>query len=196
VLCAVDLSGGDLSQVQAGVERWFDSAMERVSGWYKRQTARWLLIIGISIAAIGNVDAIRVARSLYRDTAPREAAVALATAIARDQMAPSSLGDDAVVNQRALEQLGSLGLPIGWPDAEWSSHSFTRVLGWLITAIAISLGAPFWFEMLNRIMPMRSTVKPGERGLLSQASTEGPPAEAKTFEAHEWGAGNPREGVL
>lgn len=36
-------------------------------------------------------------------------------------------------------------------------------LGWLITAVAISLGAPFWFDMLNKIMVVRSTVKPREK---------------------------------
>jgi hypothetical protein len=36
-------------------------------------------------------------------------------------------------------------------------------LGWLLTAMAISLGAPFWFDILNRLMVIRSTVKPHEK---------------------------------
>ncbi len=36
-------------------------------------------------------------------------------------------------------------------------------LGWLLTAMAISLGAPFWFDLLNRLMVIRSTVKPHEK---------------------------------
>jgi hypothetical protein len=31
-----------------------------------------------------------------------------------------------------------------------------HLLGWLITVLAISLGAPFWFDMLNRIVAIRS----------------------------------------
>jgi len=31
-------------------------------------------------------------------------------------------------------------------------------LGWLITAIALSLGAPFWFDLLNKLMKLRSSV--------------------------------------
>jgi hypothetical protein len=38
-----------------------------------------------------------------------------------------------------------------------------RILGWLITGFAISFGAPFWFDLLNRMMVIRSTVKPHEK---------------------------------
>jgi hypothetical protein len=37
------------------------------------------------------------------------------------------------------------------------------LLGWLITACAVSFGAPFWFDMLNKIMVVRSTIKPQEK---------------------------------
>ena len=36
-------------------------------------------------------------------------------------------------------------------------------LGWLTTALAIMLGAPFWFDVLNKFMIVRSTVKPDEK---------------------------------
>ena len=36
-------------------------------------------------------------------------------------------------------------------------------IGWLITTLALSLGAPFWFDTLNRFMVVRSTVKPKEK---------------------------------
>ena len=32
------------------------------------------------------------------------------------------------------------------------------VFGWLITAIALSLGAPFWFDLLNKFMKLRSSI--------------------------------------
>jgi hypothetical protein len=36
------------------------------------------------------------------------------------------------------------------------SHHF---FGFLITAIAISLGAPFWFDLLNKLMQLRTSIK-------------------------------------
>jgi hypothetical protein len=32
------------------------------------------------------------------------------------------------------------------------------ILGWFITALAISLGAPFWFDLLNKFMKLRSSI--------------------------------------
>jgi hypothetical protein len=37
------------------------------------------------------------------------------------------------------------------------------LVGWFITALAATLGAPFWFDVLNKVMVIRSTVKPKEK---------------------------------
>lgn len=52
-----------------------------------------------------------------------------------------------------------------WPRsrAEWWGQFASHLLGWLLTAIAVSFGAPFWFDTLNKIMVIRSTVKPREK---------------------------------
>lgn len=38
-------------------------------------------------------------------------------------------------------------------------YTFWTFLGWLITAFAISLGAPFWFDLLNKLMKVRNSVQ-------------------------------------
>jgi hypothetical protein len=53
-----------------------------------------------------------------------------------------------------------------WEGAFWSGWYWQfrfHVFGWLLTALAISLGAPFWFDMLNKFIVVRSTVKPKEK---------------------------------
>jgi len=78
-----------------------------------------------------------------------------------------------------ISKIEGLGIPLGWPapkpdeklgwfERVWQQASPvlerpTTYLGWLLTAIAVSLGAPFWFDMLNKIMVVRSTIKPGEK---------------------------------
>ena len=42
-------------------------------------------------------------------------------------------------------------------------HIFEQILGWIITGFALSLGAPFWFDTLNKFMVVRSTIKPQEK---------------------------------
>jgi hypothetical protein len=36
-------------------------------------------------------------------------------------------------------------------------------LGVFLTALAVSQGAPFWFDLLNKIIVIRSTIKPHEK---------------------------------
>jgi hypothetical protein len=36
---------------------------------------------------------------------------------------------------------------------------FSAVVGWIITALAIYMGAPFWFEILGKLVNVRSTGK-------------------------------------
>jgi hypothetical protein len=47
-----------------------------------------------------------------------------------------------------------------------------KMFGFLITALAISLGAPFWFDMLKKIMEMRGTGGKGDNQKNSNKSTD------------------------
>jgi hypothetical protein len=53
-------------------------------------------------------------------------------------------------------------LGLGWQRNDGYSinwhYIIQSLLGWLITALALSLGAPFWFNMLNRVMKLRNAL--------------------------------------
>ncbi len=38
-----------------------------------------------------------------------------------------------------------------------SQVSIQKIIGWLVTALAITLGAPFWFDMLKKVVNIRNT---------------------------------------
>jgi hypothetical protein len=170
VLVAIDSAQGDFDKAGKAIEAWFDSGMDRVSGWYKRATYSILLWTGLVVAIALNVDPIAIARYLYRNDAARSVIVARAEGAAGD---PAYL-DRSYAAARA--DLDSLRLPLGWPRIPTSSISaagvtttaplppwYLSIPGWLITALATTVGAPFWFDMLNKIMVIRSTVKPHEK---------------------------------
>jgi hypothetical protein len=170
VLSAIDLSGGDFARAQASIESWFDSSMDRVSGWYKHRTQRILIVTGIVVAIVANVDTIRVAHALYNDPGQRQLAIAMAGSLTKEPPpgtstaagAPQTVRSDSLSTEM-LHRLDGLKLPIGWPDPAFPKEWYMRILGWLITGFAISFGAPFWFDLLNRMMVIRSTVKPHEK---------------------------------
>lgn len=253
---AVDHAHGNLDQVRLNLENWFDSGMDRVSGWYRKHTQLVLFGIGFVLAVGMNVNTIQVARELQSNGAVRAVIVAEAEAVTeRTQKAAEGEGADAGAGAGAVDfnaQLGckgelpegktcaqqrieSIPFPIGWAAAPiWVFGSWdnwfvnpkfdfwtwlTNMAGWLLTAVAISLGAPFWFDLLNKFMVIRSTVKPHEkspeessedrqRSKRSQVAPPPPPPPPPappaapldpnvdpTFTPHAWaGDGDPQEG--
>jgi hypothetical protein len=163
LLHALDTAGGNLERARQNVEAWFDSGMDRVSGWYKRETQLILFVIAVVITVTVNANSLVIAEQLYRNGDTRRDVVAAAVARAS---APLDAQRDSALTS-AVNEIANLELPLGWPMEVKSSNRFTRPLGmaagWLLTAFAITLGAPFWFDVLNKIMVIRATVKPHEK---------------------------------
>jgi hypothetical protein len=152
------------------VEKWFDDAMDQVTGWYKRRT-QWILFgLGLLFAAFANLDAINISQALASDPSLRQAMVAEVQAYAKAQEEGGGKPADANAEARFKEvnaKLESLSLPIGWGSdrqafpKDWIP-GLMKVLGVLITALATTLGAPFWFDLLKRVMLVRAALNPDE----------------------------------
>lgn len=261
-----------------GLAVWYDGYMQRISGWYKRHVRGYLFLVGLGVAALCNLDSLRVSSYLWNNTTARQRIVAYADQVARDTTFRSRMTylidstADAPATRASLRRyrhqvdsltsaLRNLGFPVGWSfrksdhlsdtlylagpaapaiSATWKRHPYwlryaptieTRrhsnslvpsrrrvwyrdtllqlpprltigpldknsfpglrktiaqqqnaiikpnnlplqsasassanlpsgfgwaFLGWLITAAALSFGAPFWFELLNRFVNMRN----------------------------------------
>jgi hypothetical protein len=157
----VELAQGDVEKAIANVEHWYDDAMDRVSSKYRRVTQLFLFLIGFATAAVVNVDTLAIARTLYTDTDTRSAVVELARHVSPSEATP--------VGKSAVDQIKEdKALPIGWAgeDWRWDENAATRwkhvltVFGWMITGLAATLGAPFWFDTLNRLTNLRTSLKP------------------------------------
>jgi len=53
---------------------------------------------------------------------------------------------------------GQMGMGIGSISFKDGKTVVKMIIGWLITALALSLGAPFWFDLLNKLMNLRSSL--------------------------------------
>lgn len=65
-------------------------------------------------------------------------------------------------------KIDALNLPIGWRPASTSPkltptqrawRALGTLLGWLLTATALSFGAPFWFDLLLKIVNIRNVTR-------------------------------------
>lgn len=164
----VNDAAGDLGKFRTNLESWFNSSMDRVSGWYKRRSQLIIFSSGLVIALLLNVNSVTVANDLWLHKAQRDTLVSAAQGYLNRHPAPDASNHPDPGLQADVDNLRNYGLPTGWRDVPKSDLLDVRflaisLLGWLITACAVSLGAPFWFDLLNKFIVVRSTVKPNEK---------------------------------
>ena len=161
-------------RLQANVEQWFNDAMDRVGGWYKRWTQKILLVIAVLVVIAANADTFTLANRLMRDNALRASIVSAAEHTIQKNAANPA--DDTQARQTLLEDANKLNLPLGWvcaegdpykcdqvPSASDSGRWLLKVIGLLISAFAVSMGAPFWFDTLSKFVNLRGAgTPPGE----------------------------------
>jgi hypothetical protein len=166
-------AGDDIDKLQQSIATWFDDSMERLSGAYKRKMKWIAMLIGLLVAIAFNADSFKVATTLWNDPDRRASTIEIATAIAMKPLADSPQSVDRAQLSKAIENTESTlrSLPIGWncpapgpgksfhywtcAQEEFSKLTLVQLLGWILTAAALSLGAPFWFDMLNKFINLR-----------------------------------------
>ncbi len=245
---------GTIDDLRKNVGDWYNDAMDRVSGWYKRKTQGILLILGLIVAIAFNADSLMLARAFWTDPNLRAGVVSAAQQYVKDHPngvdSPAIVGNAQISNSTAATgnqtsatdiannypsttdekpsarpaaepvytaqqveraeqqyraasaylqqtsndawtQLASLKVPIGWcsdsaasgptaqqvtgepeadndgaddsklpctPDRQLPHDGMAwllKISGLLITMIALSQGAPFWFDLLKKVTNLR-----------------------------------------
>jgi hypothetical protein len=190
--------------VRVSIETWFNDAMDRLSGSYKRKAQLASFVIGFVLALILNVDSINVATSLWREPTLRQAIIAQVQSYAQQnqQLPAQTMTDGSTPGPlqtipELQQQLQALNIPFGWTAAIidtggkqcaliplkgnqiWGiagqndqgvpvckrvdnfpmdvSGWLGKLLGFIITGAATAQGAPFWFDILKKLINVRSS---------------------------------------
>ena len=163
-------ANGDIGKLQQSIATWFDDSMDRLSGAYKRKMKWIAMLIGLVVAVAFNADSFNVATTLWNDPDRRASTIAIATEVAKKS--PPVPATSADLNKAVTDTEKMLrSLPIGWScpapgpgkefhywtcvEYEFSKLTLVQFLGWILTAAALSLGAPFWFDLLNQFINLR-----------------------------------------
>jgi hypothetical protein len=171
----VTQSGGDVGVFHKAVEKHYDATMERASGWFKRHTQTVALVASAVLVVCANVDTVELAVSLASNPEARVKMVEIARQNLEQRQATlnqvesgKSQGAITLAQARgdadsALETLAkansnlqSAGLGIGWAGWPRSNQWPAKAAGLLVSIFAVSLGAPFWFDVLQRFMQVRA----------------------------------------
>lgn len=146
LLAIIRDAGGDVQKIRAGIEDWYNSAMDRVSGVYKRRIQWVTLLIATIVTVVIGADSIAIATTVWQDQGVRTAL----TGAAQSTVAAGGVsgGLEDIVNT-----LSQFDLPLGWIVLPQTYFGwFLKVVGLLLTILAVSLGAPFWFDFIKQIL--------------------------------------------
>lgn len=172
----------DISIFRQKVEHWYDTNMDRLAGTLKRRWSSWLTFVFACVITISsNMDSIAIARFLYSNPEARMQAAKLGVELTKDstyiqQYALTNRLQDAAdttdiqsvtdfqnrlnasiqrirMSQTTLNTL----IPVGWPGKFGEGLTGLQVFGLILTILAIMLGAPFWFDILNKVANLRGT---------------------------------------
>ncbi|MCC5645970.1 hypothetical protein LC607_24140 [Nostoc sp. CHAB 5824] len=158
----------EINQFKNEVETWFDRSMARASGVYKRNAKGVAILIGISIAILTNTDTFHLIKRLSQDSVIR-------STITQSASQRIDYIKDPEARKQIEKVLGDTSVPIGWQninqqfellDVKDSNNGkvlliriwqgFKLICGWIVSGLAIAMGAPFWFDILNKVVNVRN----------------------------------------
>lgn len=184
----------DLAVFQQHLESWFNDAMDRVTGWYKKRSQVMTVVVAAVITIFANADSVGIARKLFVNPTLRAKIVQEAGNRKTEESAALTPQENmelaeltgwsaefetfhvmqAQHDNKSAKELDEAKKDNSFPGMNLLSPVLlpwlwaiapAHLFGWLLTAIAASLGAPFWFDTLNRFMNIRAAgTSPDEKG--------------------------------
>ena len=172
------LDAGDttVEDFQKRYEAWFATFEAQVMAWYRQKTQ--LVIGGLSVVVVlsMNVDTLQLVDQLATDPKVRETLAEQGSQLARQPGLGAADATLPAASQPALQaavetvqqrsaSLNASGLKLGWTERAWRStwqsplSAIEKLVGLLLSAFAVSMGAPFWFDLLKNLVSIRSVGK-------------------------------------
>lgn len=162
----------ELSEFKQQIRNWYNNIMDRASGWYKRMVQKLVVLVGLIIAVVFNADTISIFERLQSDPESLQQVLTLAETYLEENPEGPIIPNGPTFDQQMQEvrsliqneiRHASSPLGLGWTGqdflrfgpADWG----IKILGWIVTALAISLGAPFWFDLLKKLVNIRNSGK-------------------------------------
>lgn len=194
-------AGGDTARLKALIEIQYDRIMDRVGGWYRRRAKAAMFAISLVLAIFLNVDALHVVEHLQSNpnltsdlvelAGKTDAAVHFALpdnpTSASDARELEALRQQVAILTGKIDEFQKLSLPIGWKlrfdqcrlvcDIALLPNQQAPLLGWLMTALAGTLGAPFWFDLLAKLLPLKG--KPAPKPATAETKTSPTPSSTQ-----------------
>jgi hypothetical protein len=148
-------------------QRWFGSAQDRAEQWFQTHVRIVTIVGAILVSVFLQLDSVEIYDKLRHEPKLVEALVKAAPGTLEQGVAVQQGQVDADAREKAFADLkakiDSTGfelLPRGW-FARWSTEKFwwfNHLFGLALSAGLLTLGAPFWFNLLKNLTNLRPAV--------------------------------------
>ena len=157
---------GSVRNITNDVEQWFDTVLDRTRDVFTFHTRVVTALVALILAIGGRVDTLYLFRQLSGNDDARNRIVesVQATTDQVSQVLPQVQAGTQPQDLQSLDQqikdLRTLTTDLGKTSLEImaSDPSKTTLWGMLMTAIFLSLGAPFWFNTLKQLSGLRPAI--------------------------------------
>jgi hypothetical protein len=159
------------SRFLAKIHGWFDQTIDRVSDRFTRATRIVTFCGSLLIALVLQLDTAQLVNRLSEDSNLRGELVKRAMPIDGRNAMPSlqrssqdlvpALSDPDRERLRQLAQDDIIEFPTSlrvWAGRWSRDNFFMKLLGIVLTATLLSLGAPFWYSALKNLIRLRSLI--------------------------------------
>ena len=162
----VKSSANNYEKLIKNVETWYNEYMDRVTGWFKVRSQKRMILLAIPMAIVLNLNFFEIGKKLFTDKASTAVLVNMAeqwkpaftdTIRSKEQFIRADSLKRAI-----MDSLQKANVPMGWTDENRSKFlnqsledKIFTFLGWLAMALTMVMGAPFWYDLLNKLVNMR-----------------------------------------
>jgi len=133
---------------------YFTGMMAQASATFTSNARSFVILLSVGVTILFGTDSIQLAQTLWTNAELR------ALTAAKAEMVVQQEGADATIDD-LIKELGDLTIKIGWWQTErpaagadamtWATFIMLKVLGLGLTAMAVSQGSSFWYDLLKKI---------------------------------------------
>ncbi len=168
----------NISDLRTRATAYFSGMMEQAASTFRARARSFVIILSLGITVLFGTDTIQLAQTLWSSAELRAIAAAQAQAVVEKQGVNADMSN-------IIDELSVYSIQIGWwqtqqlpernaPVIDWVIFVILKILGLSITAMAVSQGSSFWYDLLKKLTsPTTSTSssKSSESGSSSSSSS-------------------------
>ena len=133
---------------------YFTGMMDQAAETFRARARSFVIILSIAVTLVFGTDSIQLAKTLWNNAELRAVAAAKADMVVAQEGTNANLDD-------LIKELGDLSIKIGWWQTEhpaagatagdWTLFVILKALGLGLTAVAVSQGSSFWYDVLKKM---------------------------------------------